>query len=202
MRMESEGKGMSNKEYLKLALTILIAAALGALLADYQFMKWQERKEADRQAMAEYVQSIQQPIVYQREEEFGDREVIYEDLIVFAELTEADRDDLIAKLVEAEAGIEPFIGKVAVATTVLNRMELRGMTAEQVIYEKNQYAYPASHASEESVRAVQFAKENRDIFPKNMTLFRTQHFHELKYSEKYIQIGRHYFPLDMTLGVD
>lgn len=190
---------MSNREYIKLALTILIAAALGALLADYQFMKWQQRKAEDAQAMAEYVRSIQQPIVYERPEEIGDQ-VIYEELIVFTELSEEDRDDLIAKTVEAEAGIEPFIGKVAVATTILNRMELRGMTAEEVIYEKNQYATPKSEASEESRRAVALAREVRDLFPRNMTLFRTQHYHDLKYSEDYIQIGAHYFSLDKTLG--
>lgn len=171
---------LSGKTYLKLALTILVAALIGATLAELQFMAWQKRKEEDRQAMAEYVQSIQQPILYQREEEFGDHEVIYEDLIVFADLSEADRDDLIAKTVEAEAGIEPFIGKVAVAATILNRMELRGMTAEQVIYERNQYATPKSEASEESRRAVEVAKANRDLFPKNMTLFRTDHYHTLK----------------------
>lgn len=189
---------LSGKTYLKLALTILVAALLGAILAEVSFAEWEKRKDEDRQAMAEYVRSIQQPILYQREEEFGD-EVIYEDLIVFAELTETDRDDLIAKTVEAEAGIEPFIGKVAVAATILNRMELRGMTAEEVIYERNQYATPKSEASEESRRAVEVAKANRDLFPKTMTLFRTDHYHTLKYAADYVQIGRHYFSIDMTL---
>ena len=193
---------LSNKTYLKLFLCILIGALLGAILAEVSFAEWEKRKEEDRQAMAEYVQTIQNPILYQRGEELIENEVILEDLIVFADLSEADRDDLIAKTVEAEAGIEPFIGKVAVAATILNRMELRGMTAEQVIYERNQYATPKSEASEESIRAVEFAKNARDLFPKNMTLFRTEHYHELKYSEKYIQIGRHYFSLDKTLEVD
>ncbi len=47
--------------------------------------------------------------------------------------------DLLARLVHAEAGNEPFLGKVGVAATVLNRLEDAQYpdTVEEIIYEHN-----------------------------------------------------------------
>ena len=103
---------------------------------------------------------------------------------------------LMARVVQAEAGTEPFVGKVAVAATILNRAELRGMTISEVVFEKNQYASPAAITEKEAFEAVDFAKENRDLFPRNMFYFRTNHFHTLAYSVDFIQIGQHFFSLD------
>lgn len=104
---------------------------------------------------------------------------------------------LIAQVVMAEAGTEPFVGKVAVAATILNRAELRGMTIPEVIYEENQYAKPWVGTLEQDVfEAVDFAVENRDLFPKNMFFFRTHHFHRMAFADDYIQIGNHYFSVD------
>lgn len=104
---------------------------------------------------------------------------------------------LIAKVVQAEAGTEPFVGQVAVASTILNRAELREMSIEDVVYEENQYAKPWVGTIDNQVMdAVDFAIENRDLFPKNMFFFRTKHFHELAFAENYTQIGHHYFSTD------
>lgn len=109
----------------------------------------------------------------------------------------ADDRLLIAKVVQAEAGTEPFVGKVAVAATILNRAELREMSISDVIFETGQYATPwVGTLDEEVFRAVDFAVENRDLFPKNMFFFRTHHFHRMAFAEDYIQIGNHYFSTD------
>lgn len=104
---------------------------------------------------------------------------------------------LMAQVVQAEAGTEPFVGKVAVAATILNRAELRGMTIADVVYEKNQYASPWVGTLEQEVfDAVDFAVENRDLFPKNMFFFRTYTFHRMAFAEDYVQIGAHFFSTD------
>lgn len=184
---------MSNKDIFKMAVAVIFAAIVGTVIGCVAFDSIPETVEEPK------ADPLAQPIVYQTDETF-DAGVIYEDLIVLEEVPEENVDELIARVVEAESGIEPFIGKVAVATVILNRMEARGMSAEAVIYEKNQFASPAGKASEESLRAVAFAKEARDLFPKNMTLFRNQHYHT--YGKEYIQIGRHYFSVDPTLEAD
>lgn len=109
----------------------------------------------------------------------------------------ADDRLLIARVVQAEAGTEPFVGKVAVAATILNRAELREMSISDVIYEKGQYASPwVGTLDEEVFRAVDFAVENRDLFPKNMFFFRTHHYHRMAFAEDYMVLGNHYYSLD------
>lgn len=104
---------------------------------------------------------------------------------------------LIAKVVQAEAGNETFVGMVAVASTILNRAELREMTIEEVVYEKNQYATPWIGTIDTQVfDAVDFAFENRDLFPKNMFFFRTTYYHRMPFADEYVQIGRHFFSTD------
>lgn len=109
----------------------------------------------------------------------------------------ADDRLLMAQIVMAEAGTEPFVGKVAVAATILNRAELRGMTIPEVCYEENQYAKPWVGTLEQDVfDAVDFAVENRDLFPRNMFFFRTHHFHRMAFAEDYMVLGNHYYSLD------
>lgn len=79
-----------------------------------------------------------------------------------------DEIDLLARLVRAEAQIEPFEGKVAVACVVLNRIENSQFpdTIESVIYEPRQFQ-PVSNgeinkpADAESVAAVKAALTNQ-----------------------------------------
>ncbi|MDQ1145676.1 N-acetylmuramoyl-L-alanine amidase [Bacillus sp. SORGH_AS 510] len=79
--------------------------------------------------------------------------------------------DLLARLVRAEAEIEPYQGKVAVACVVLNRVESDKFpnTIKDVIYQKGQFQ-PVSNgeinkpADKDSINAVQEAlKEKRNV---------------------------------------
>lgn len=109
----------------------------------------------------------------------------------------ADDRLLIARVVMAEAGNQPFVGKVAVAATILNRSELRKMAIDEVVYEQNQYASPwVGTLDQEVFDAVDFAVENRDLFPRNMFFFKRYNFHRMGFAEDYVQIGAHYFSLD------
>ncbi|MDT8860771.1 cell wall hydrolase [Alkalihalobacillus sp. MEB130] len=77
--------------------------------------------------------------------------------------------DLLAQLVHAEAKGEPYDGKVAVATVVLNRIEHDEFpdTVEEVIYEKNAFEPVQNNsiyepADQDSYDAVEEALLDRD----------------------------------------
>lgn len=78
-------------------------------------------------------------------------------------------ENLIARLVHAEAKGEPYVGKVAVATVVLNRVEHKEFpdTVKEVIYEENAFE-PVQNgsiddsANKEAVKAVQEALTNQE----------------------------------------
>lgn len=97
---------------------------------------------------------------------------------------------LIAEAVMGEAGGEPLIGKVAVAATILNRMEYYNQTVYQALEAYDAYPYYGVVTSE-CYRAVEIAMENRDLFPSDMMYFRTMHYHT--FGVPYVQIGNHYF---------
>lgn len=101
-------------------------------------------------------------------------------------------EDIIAAVVMSESGNQDLLGKVAVAMTVLNRADYFGMTVEQVVSAPNQYSYPYTGViTSECYRAVEIAKENRDLFPETMMWFRTGSYHS--FGEPYEKIGDHYF---------
>ena len=95
----------------------------------------------------------------------------------------------------AEAGNQPMVGKVAVATTILNRSEIWGKSIYSVVTQKNQYAYPyKGKVDDECYEAVDIAIKNRNLFSRKMLYFRTGHYHS--FGSPYIQIGDHYFSLE------
>lgn len=99
--------------------------------------------------------------------------------------------DVIAEVVEGEAGNQEMIGKVAVAMTMLNRMDRTGRSAESIAIEAyNAYPYYGP-VSAESYRAVEIAMENRDLFPDDMMYFRAGNYHD--FGVPYMQIQDHYF---------
>lgn len=101
-------------------------------------------------------------------------------------------EDILAMVVMAEAGNQDMLGKVAVASVVLNRVDLYGTTVEQVVNEPNQFSYPYyGTVSEECYRAVEIAQENRDLFPEDMLYFRAFKYHD--FGIPYEQIGDHFF---------
>lgn len=64
-------------------------------------------------------------------------------------------EEILAAVVMAEAGNQDMLGKVAVASVVLNRVDYYGTTVEEVVNEPNQFAYPYyGTVSEDCYRAV------------------------------------------------
>lgn len=109
--------------------------------------------------------------------------------------TDHDDIEILANTVMAEAGNQPMVGKVAVATTILNRSEIWGKSIYSVVTQKNQYAYPyKGKVDDECYEAVEIAIKNRNLFPRKMIYFRTKHYHS--FGSPYIQIGDHYFSLE------
>lgn len=102
-------------------------------------------------------------------------------------------DDIIAAVVMGEAGNQDLLGKTAVAATVLNRADYFGLTVEEVVSAEGAYnAWPYyGLISSDCYRAVEIARENRDLFPETMMYFKTKSYHS--FGEPYEQIGDHFF---------
>ena len=102
-------------------------------------------------------------------------------------------DDIIAAVVMGEAGNQDLLGKTAVAATVLNRADYFGLTVEEVVSAEGAYnAWPYyGLISSDCYRAVEIARENRDLFPQTMMYFKTKSYHS--FGEPYEQIGDHFF---------
>ena len=108
-------------------------------------------------------------------------------------------DDIIAAVVMSEAGNQDLLGKTAVAATILNRADYFDLTIEQVVNAKGQYSYPYyGKITDEAYRAVEIARENRDLFPATMMYFRNTHYHD--FGIPYEQIGDHFFSLIESEG--
>lgn len=165
---------MQNKKIIPLMLFVSACLAAGITLI------WLLTDPVEAQAH----HLIGQPIVR--------GEVIIEETVVLEqEAPLISEDDLMAKVIQAEAGCEPLIGKVAVAATILNRADKWDMTIYEVLTQPHQYASPAYIVDEECYKAVELARENRDLFPEDMLWFRTKHYHT--FGEPYTVIGSHWF---------
>lgn len=107
------------------------------------------------------------------------------------DFTKTERDE-IALVVMSEANAEPMVGKVAIVATIFNRARLNDMTIHEVITDPNQYSSGWKRkVSEECYQAIDIYCECPDLFPDNMTYFRTGHYHG--FAEDYTVIGSHYF---------
>jgi hypothetical protein len=101
-------------------------------------------------------------------------------------------DDIIAAVVMSEAGNQDLLGKTAVAATVLNRADYFGLTIEEVVSAEGAYSWPYYGAiTSDCYRAVEIARENRDLFPETMMYFKTMSYHT--FADDYNKIGDHYF---------
>lgn len=110
-------------------------------------------------------------------------------------LEEPSEDWLIASVVMAEAEGEEMVGKVAVASVILNRCENWDKTVSEVIGEPNQFA-KGKEPNLDCLRAVEIAKEVRDLYPSDMLYFRNAHYHE--FGCPFLVIGHHYFSTERT----
>lgn len=106
-----------------------------------------------------------------------------------------DDDYLIASIVMAEAEGEEMVGKVAVASVILNRCEAWDKTVSEVIGEPNQFA-KGKEPNLDCLRAVEIAKDVRDLYPSDMLYFRNAHYHE--FGCPFLVIGHHYFSTERT----
>lgn len=113
-----------------------------------------------------------------------------------------DDFDLLSRLVEAEAGIEPFEGKIAVANVILNRVESDQFpnTIEGVIYEAGQFQ-PVRNGhinkvpSEESKEAVRKALSvNRSLGGNSL------YFYDPRYSTETAKRWFNTLETTMTIG--
>mgnify|MGYP003576257909 CR=1 FL=1 len=104
-----------------------------------------------------------------------------EKLVIPSSITASEKD-LLARLVHAEAKGEPYAGKVAVATVVLNRVDssLFPNDIKNVIYQKDQGYYAFSPvqngtinqpADEQSKKAVQEALAYRGMGNKSLYFY-------------------------------
>lgn len=123
-------------------------------------------------------------------------EVVKETEDLVKELVEDEKEEvyqadleLMARVVYAESGNQAFVGKVAVATTIINRSEMWGRTIESVIREPNQYVIGET-TNDECRRAVEYAWANRDLFPSDLLWFTSQGY---SYGYPYVRIGAHFF---------
>lgn len=108
-------------------------------------------------------------------------------------------DDIVAAVVMSEAGNQDLLGKTAVAATVYNRADYFGLTVEQAVSAEGAYSWPYyGLITEDCYRAVEIARENRDLFPSTMMYFRNAHYHN--FGIPYEQIGDHFFSLIESEG--
>ena len=191
------------KYIAKLISICLAGAILGIILATVSLIGQARNRERFEELRQEMLTS--ETIIYPPEEpeltstdelEEPDFNQLMEEEIQEAVLEDSQFGDdmLIARAVEAEAGGEPLVGKVAVAATLLNRSDSYHISIPEVI--DVAYCPPAAFASEEAIEAVRIAREYRDLFPRNMMYFRTGTYHDFEHSEDYMIIGNHYFSLN------
>jgi spore germination cell wall hydrolase CwlJ-like protein len=126
--------------------------------------------------------------------------IVFEDTITIEESAEPKEpilsdDDIMAIVAMREAKGEGFIGKVAVVATILNRCDYYGETVETVVYKPNQFSFSKDTIpNDDCYKAVEIAKQQRDLFPATMLWFKADGYHTGKYYGKpYMQIGNHYF---------
>lgn len=166
-------------------LNVVMGMTIGLVVANIAIFKQDEREVQE----AEFYQEIREQgyghqtyVEFESEEEFVD------------ERAEAKHDieqlELIARVVCSESNNQPFVGKVAVATTVLNRVDYYNSTVEAIVNAPKQYVC-GLYYTEECMDAVEYAMNNRDLFPDDMMWFRAGYYHS--FGNPYVVIQDHYF---------
>ena len=108
-------------------------------------------------------------------------------------------EEIMAKVVNAEAKGERLLGQVLVAYTILNRCDYYGKTVELIVKEPNQYSYDESiKPTDTNYRAVIIAELIKDfipdLLPDTLMWFANDGYHKGDHcGEPYIQVGKHYF---------
>ena len=114
-----------------------------------------------------------------------------------------DEINILATLVNLEAGIESYECQKDVASVVINRMMVDNLTLEEVIYADNQFS-PAymisdSEPTETSLKAVNEVIEEGTTLPVYVTYFRSGRYHQWGDLVGYIEYDNTYFSYDYNL---
>lgn len=104
--------------------------------------------------------------------------------------------DLLCRVVMSEAGAEPIECQIAVAETILNRLDSGsfGNTIEEVVYKPYQYSTADNGEPTESVQMAVTNALEVQTYPSDMVYFRTGHYHD--FGQAYKKIGKTYFSLE------
>ena len=119
--------------------------------------------------------------------------------VVPAHATQEYDDDvyLLAKVIAAEARGEPYDGKLAVGTVVMNRIEhgVFGDTLEKVIYARNQFAKSTKRMepNNDCLKAAQEIMNGYRSFPVSVLYFQREKVEKWRESNWYCTIGEHNF---------
>ena len=177
----NEKKGW--KYYLPLSVMMLLMF-IGMVVLAYLVCSLPDYFTEDTEVIGEPIQHVQEFVVPQTE-------TVEEKPKPVVHLTD---DDIIAQIIMHEAGNQEMIGKVAVAMTVLNRCDYFDLNVEQVT---SAYAYPyLGKISPDCYRAIEIARNNRDLFPADFMYFNADGYHG--FGQDYIQIQDHYFSTQET----
>lgn len=105
--------------------------------------------------------------------------------------------DMLAALVELEGSTDPYEGKKAICSTVMNRSSLEDRDVISIISDPNQYsvAYSLSSCvpSQDSIDAVYDVIINGSTLPIYVTSFRADYYHSWGDQTPYTNIGNTYF---------
>lgn len=187
-----------------LALLMIISAILiaGAL----------DKKEADKPADT-YTQTESAQPVEVSTESIVEQESLIDTPTYYKEPVIIENKELLARVVFAEAGNQPYIGKLMVAATIKNRSEQWGLTPTDVVQAEGQYAKPYNIANiktdlqqkqyNDSIKAVE------EVFSNNNTYDCVMYFCNPKISNKkslswmqskqyVVTVGEHYFYKERT----
>lgn len=185
-------KKMKQEDYLMIAITLMMMILLAVIssipVAETQIdMRAQIEEDAERHSLSEL-----------------NKEPVSRELVRFENETTEDvktqrfyptleEFELMARVVMSEAGGEDFECQLAVAQTIINRIESDKFpnSVSEVIYQPNQYSVANNGEPTDSVmEAVQTACE--DLYdPADMYYFRDGYYHE--FARDYAKYGNMYF---------
>lgn len=112
---------------------------------------------------------------------------------------------LFAKVIHLEAGNQSMECMKAVGSVILNRMDVYGMTLEQVIYADNQFTVvddiPYCVPCPEAMQAASDLNVSGSLWPKNMLFFRASYYHDwgVNWLQDYMYIDNTYFSLNLKI---
>ena len=110
---------------------------------------------------------------------------------------------LLSRLVESEASTESAICKRAVASVVLNRMEVESKTLYEVVYEDGQFDTTTDLElvipSAESQGAALYVYRNGSVLPTYVTYFRADQYHDWGDQTPFLKIDNTYFSYSESL---